>query len=285
MIDSLITYLPFSRINELKEFFLRNINSLKPFESVVYIDEVYSEYHKEILRERLPPFLKLKFGEWRDRSLCLLQIIEDFIEKDKNILIIDSDNLLPEDFKVLDDALEKKGYDFYNVLDFETKARELFLSRSISLGRVIINSKKINIYAYRVSGLWRGIFFVGPKQVVKISKYLFKKLNNEVISDLKKALMLMDLPVRRYLGDDTTLGFLYYYSNIKWVPYVIYTHHHPSQRFEKSVHKTTFKVLKAMALAQLARFLPKRKYPKVLWLFFRYKISQLGNGILNYLLR
>jgi hypothetical protein len=46
MINALITYLPFYRINEIEEYFMVNVNKIKALRNVVYVDNVFNEYQK-----------------------------------------------------------------------------------------------------------------------------------------------------------------------------------------------------------------------------------------------
>jgi Uma2 family endonuclease len=46
MINALITYLPFYRINEIEEYFMINVNKIRALRNVVYVDNVFNEYQK-----------------------------------------------------------------------------------------------------------------------------------------------------------------------------------------------------------------------------------------------
>lgn len=58
----LATYLPFYRIHEIAEYFVKNVEVVRPKTAVVYVDNVYRERQKEILAEVLPNGVEVKVG-------------------------------------------------------------------------------------------------------------------------------------------------------------------------------------------------------------------------------
>ncbi|MFP3130779.1 MAG: hypothetical protein RXR51_04260, partial [Nitrososphaeria archaeon] len=86
MINALITYLPFYRINEIEEYFMINLNKIKAFRNVVYVDNVFNEYQKNILKNHFPK-LEIKTCNWNDRNLCYIQILDDMIKEPTDALV------------------------------------------------------------------------------------------------------------------------------------------------------------------------------------------------------
>ncbi|MEM0272718.1 MAG: hypothetical protein QW514_09285 [Thermoprotei archaeon] len=279
MIDTLITYVPFYRVHEIKKYFAQNMANLKPNRSIVYVDNVFEEAQKNMLEQIFPNGVQLRTGNWKDRNLCFIQILKDMKSESSNALVVDSDNILEQGFRELDDALSKAGYSYYTVLDYECTTLKKFLSRSILLSKLELWGSKISVYGYRVIGTWKGIFFLGPKQAVKLDRQLLEKLDTHVIVDVENSLLKIEPDVRYHITDETTLGLIYYYSGIDVVPWVIFSHH---QRHDlsKTIDLRTRRMLNATARAQFARGMLKRKYGRMYWFYIRYKLSQIIYNLL-----
>ncbi|MEM3711536.1 MAG: hypothetical protein QW453_05785 [Thermoprotei archaeon] len=279
MIDTLITYLPFYRVHEIKKYFTQNVANLKPNRAIVYVDNVFDEVQKDILEQIFPNNIQLRTGNWKDRNLCFIQILKDMRSESSNVLVVDSDNILEQGFRELDDALSRAGYTYYTVLEKEYNLPEKLLSRSIELAKLELGGSSINVYGYRITGRWKSIFFVGPKQAVKLSRELLEKLDTHVISDVENSLLKIEPYIRYHISDETTLGLIYYYSGVAMMPWVIFSHHlgHDSN---KAIDLRSRRMLAATARAQFARKMLKRKYGRVYWFYVRYKLTQIIYNLL-----
>ncbi|WP_291999655.1 hypothetical protein [Caldivirga sp.] len=279
--DTLITYLPFYRIHEVIDYFMVNAKLLGVKHSIVYVDNVFKDRQVELLRRVLPEDVEIRYGNWRDRNLTFMRILRDAREEELDALVVDSDNLLEEELVNVDGELISR-FGYYTVLDHETKGRTLFLSRSIRLGEVNVNGRSVEVYGYRIPGFWKGVFFIGPKQAVRLSKPLLESINLSVLGKIEESLKNIEPGIRLYVSDETTLGLLLYYSGIKVMPWVTMSHHmhHGSTTIND---RKTLKLLVATAHAQLGRGLVARGMGgRVLWYLSRYKISQLLNFIISY---
>lgn len=278
MIDTLITYVPFYRVHEIIKYFSENVANLKPNRSIVYVDNVFEDSQKKLL-EQIFPSVQLRTGNWRDRNLCFIQILKDMKSESSNALVVDSDNILEQGFQELDDELVKAGYPYYTVLDHECPITKKYLSRSVKLSELEANGVRHSVYGYRVTGAWTGVFFLGPKQAVKLSKELLEKLDPRVVADVEASLSKIEAGVRIYVSDETTVGIIYYYSGVSTVPWVLFSHHlrHDSAR---TIDSRTRRMLIATAFAQLGRGMLKRRYRRVYWFYARYKLAQIGHTLL-----
>ncbi len=160
--------------------------------------------------------------------------------------MVDSDNVLDESITQIDSELVSK-YMHYTILDRETwerrEDRQRFLSRSVKL------QDEPQVYGYRIAGKWRGVFFIGPKQGVRLSKPLLESINTNMLDRLSDALKSIDSGIRRFLSDETTLGMLYYYSGIRITPPYIVASSHKHHGSDPSYHP----LIVAMAHAELGR--------------------------------
>ncbi|MGC9227273.1 hypothetical protein [Caldivirga sp.] len=279
--EALITYLPFYRVHEVLDYFLSNAKLMSVRRSIVYVDNVFKDRQLELLRRIIPEEVEIRYGNWRDRNLTFMRILRDAREEGLDALVVDSDNLLEEELVNVDGELISR-FGYYTVLDHETKGRALFLSRSIRLGEVNVNGRSIEVYGYRIPGFWKGVFFIGPKQAVRLSKPLLESINLSVLGKIEESLKNIEPGIRLYVSDETTLGLLLYYSGIRIMPWVTMSHHmHHGSTIVND--KRTLKLLVATAHAQLGRGLVARGMGgRVLWYLSRYKISQLLNFLVSY---
>ncbi|ABW00867.1 hypothetical protein [Caldivirga maquilingensis] len=279
--DTLITYLPFYRIHEVIDYFMVNAKLLNVKHRIVYVDNVFKDRQVELLRRILPEDVEVRYGNWRDRNLTFMRIIRDAKEEGLDALVVDSDNLLEDELAEADHELISK-FNYYTVLDHETKGRAIFLSRSIKLGDINVNGRSIEVYGYRIPGFWKAIFFIGPKQAVRLSKPLLDSVNLSTLGKIEESLRDMEPGIRLYVSDETTLGLLLYYSGVRVMPWVTMSHHmHHGSTTVNDMR--TLKLLVATAHAQLGRGLVARGMGgRVLWYLSRYKISQLLNFIVSY---
>ncbi|MGC8622120.1 MAG: hypothetical protein ACP5U0_09425 [Caldisphaera sp.] len=276
MIKKLITYLPFNRMREIETYFRKNIDNLKTENNIVYVDNVFNPAQLEILKNNYD-YVEIRGGNWNDRNLCFLQIIEDSINNPEDILVVDSDNVLNPNFQEIDETLTNKGYAFYNVADLSWETGKID-KRSKKIDSIIVNNHRIDVYTYKIYGIWREIFFIGPKQAVRLSPDLLKRINRQALLDLKKALNKIDIRLRNYISDETSIGFVYYYSGIKYIPWIAGTEHiyHSSSPL---TDKDTFRMLRAITLAKLGKELFGHGYNRIYWFYFRYKLAYIARSV------
>ncbi|MFB6470597.1 MAG: hypothetical protein TU36_005125 [Vulcanisaeta sp. AZ3] len=277
MIDALITYLPFYRIHEVEDYFLKNVEVIGVRRAVVYVDNVYTDRQKAVLSKVLPSGVEVVPGNWRDRNTCFLTIIRDAIEHGDNALVVDSDNEVWPDLQMIDDQLIS-SYGFYTILNNEA-AGLLASPRVMNLGVVSVNGREVRVYGYKIVGLTKGIYFIGPKQGVRLSPWLLKHIDVDFLNKLMNALQRVEPSIRNYISDEITLGILLYYSGIGVTPFIVWSHHryHGSMR---GTERPIIKTLVATAHARLGRELVRIKRDRrALWYFARYKLAQLLNGV------
>ncbi|MGC8542924.1 MAG: hypothetical protein ACP5NQ_03190 [Vulcanisaeta sp.] len=174
----LITYLPFYRIHEISEYFIKNIEIISPRAAIAYIDNVYHERQKEIISKVLPSNIDVITGNWRNRNSTWITILKDFFNFNDEIMVIDSDNIVEQTFPQIHSELRRMNM-IYTILDEETWKRNPrhLLVRSRKVSEIKVNNGTKPIYTYRIydnsiSAIFKGgsIFFIGPKQVVVLTK-------------------------------------------------------------------------------------------------------------------
>ncbi len=273
MIDLLVTYLQFGRINEIDAYFAKVVEATRPKCVRVYVDDVVDK-SQELLAKRLYAGYDVRCGAWFDRTLTLLQIIQDAKAEASDLLIVDSDNILHPDFAGFDDAMARKGYTSYNIMEEGFVEKGKYVARSRLLGYVDVGDRRIDVYSYRIPGSWHGVLYVGRKQAVRIGSELLGRLDPEVMADIEQAVRGVDPPLRPFLTDETTLGFLYYYSGVRELPWSVYSVH-AKHGAPTGTRRSTRRLLNSMAFCQFARGLSGRKYPRSVWLYWRYKASEI----------
>ncbi len=229
---TLVTYLPFYRMHEVIEYFIKNVELMKPRNAIVYIDNVFHERQKEIISKVIPNSIEVRVGNWRNRNNTWLAMLRDFHNIGDEIMVIDSDNVIDESMPSIHEELRK--YPLYSVLDEEAWSIVpwKFLIRSRRLGDIMVNNEIKPLYAYRVyddalSNIFRGIrggptFFIGPKQAIT-----FMKLPDiEIINRLERALGRVDPWLRSHISDETLLGIVAHLMGIVEVPWTIASHHY-----------------------------------------------------------
>jgi hypothetical protein len=138
-----------------------------------------------------------------------------------------------------------------------------------------VKSKKITVYSFRIPGFWRGIFFIGPKQAVRLSKNLLEKIDTKILRHVELALNNVEPELRQYLSDETVLGTILYYSGIKWIPWLEYSVHYTHGSIKES-NNLRKKLLVAMSFSRYAESLALKGYKRAMWMFARYKIAQIA---------
>lgn len=185
-------------------------------------------------------------------------------------MVIDSDNIIDKELTEIDAELVRK-YMFYTVLDHEAwereKDRKRFLSRSVRL------QDNPEVFGYRITGRWRGIFFLGPKQGVRLSRALLESINYGVLNKLSDALNNIDAGIKRFISDETTLGMLYYYSGFKITPFIVassHKHHGSDPGYHPLLVATAHKELGSRLLDMGWR---------MKWYYIRYKLTKVIHAL------
>lgn len=282
--DTIITYLPFHRLHEVLDYFIKNAELINVKHKVVYIDNIFTERQLDLLRRAIPEDVEIRHGNWRDRNLTFVRIFRDAKEENWDALVVDSDNILDKKLIKFDRELVSR-FGFYTVMDYAgikgPKAKGWW-DRSIKLGSIKVDDEEIEVYGFKIFNLWKTVFFIGPKQAVRLSRSLLESLNYSMLEKVEESLRDIDARVRSCLTDETVLGLLLFYSNIRVTPWVIMSHHmHHGSTETKDLR--TLKLLTATVHAQLGRRLLKKGLDKrILWYYIRYKTAQLYNFLVEY---
>jgi hypothetical protein len=271
LIETIVTHIPFHRMSDVQDYFTKNAMESGAKRSVVYVDDVFSPRQEDILRQQLGKSLEIRPGKWRDKNLTMIQILTDLKRENANALIIDSDNVLDSGFQELD---EKIGEDFYTVFEHGRRSMDtLDPARVTSLRSIIVQERKVEVSSYKiVGGIWKGIFYFGPKQAIRIGSQTFQRLNPELLASLEKSVRALPYGIGNQLADEATLGILFYYSGIRETPWIEFSTHvqaDPSGRGRYS------KVLKSLANSELARGMFSGARPRIYWYYLRYKLTEI----------
>jgi len=258
---------------------MRNVEVMKPRAAIVYVDNVYHEKQREILARVLSGNVEVRFGNWRNRNNTWLSMLRDFHTLGDEVMVVDSDNRVTEDLPRIHGEL--RGHPIYTILDEGSWRRYLqrFLIRSRKIGELSIDGNTKPLYAYKVydssiGGLFRGsrgpTFFIGPKQVVALTKLP----EPEILNKVERALDNVDVWLRGFISDETLLGVIAHLMGIREVPWTIASHH----LHHGSTPGGATKLLVAAAHYQFAKGLVRefgrpefRKYQ------FRYALSMVRN--------
>lgn len=272
----LVTYLPFYRIHEISEYFVKNIEILKPKVAVVYVDNVFHEKQKEALAKVAPEGIEVRIGNWRSRCATWITMLRDFHSLGDEIVVVDSDNVFEEFFPEVHSLL-KSRVSVYTILDEETYSLNTHLLRSLKLGELkLVNNVSKPLYAYRVydgslRSVFRGgsMFFIGPKQVV----VLMKLPDIEIINKLNRAMQRVDPHLRNHISDETILGVIMYLMGFKEVLWTIASRH-----YHHGSEAPLNKALVASAHLQFAKALVREFGMKELRLYaFKYTLALAKN--------
>jgi len=267
----LATYLPFYRIHEINTYFINNINVIHPKISFVFIDNVFNDEQKKILKRVLPDNIELKYGNWRNRNNTWIDMLKELQEIGSEALIVDSDNVIDSTLASLHPRL--KSYPIYTVLDEEAWKRNprpiLLRSRKFSE----FNGKEIYLYkVFSNKNVLKGgsLFFIGPKQVVALSKFP----ERELLDRVERALSRVDIWLRNFISDETLLGVIAHLMGIEEVPWVVASHH----LHHGSTPGKATEVLVAAAHRQFAKGLMREFGNREFYLYYlKYSASLLWN--------
>ncbi|MCS7366760.1 MAG: hypothetical protein DSO07_01850 [Thermoproteota archaeon] len=264
----LATQLPLYRIHEIDLYFLKNVEILKPKESVIFIDNVYHERQKEILRRILPADVSVRYGNWRNRHEAWLDILSEFNSGD--LVVIDSDNVVSPHFKKVMGLSEP----VIGVMDEgawnDERSRKEFLRRSTKAYEV----DGVPVYKFSTVSKKKGdaFFFFGPKQAVVFRKFP----DAEILEKLRRALKNVNPWLINLITDETTLAVICYLMGIKEIAWTIASHHYHHGSIKRDIKKDRFLI--ATAHAQLAKGLVGEFGLKEFKMYYmRYRLTQIRN--------
>jgi hypothetical protein len=202
----LITYLPISRIEDIREYQVENIRLLKPSEFVVFIDNVnYMREIEDMVRKTIEGLVdgeigvSVNFVNVGNRSETLLMALGD---AERGDVVVDSDVVLHSSFpSVLRTVMEMIGDNtqLIGVADVDGKpgSRDVMTKVSVGGGDYPITATRIVLNRRGHSPV-----FFGPKQAIIV--------NHNPIASYIDALMdvLGNVPrqVRQCIADETILG-------------------------------------------------------------------------------
>jgi len=113
----LVTYLPFHRIHEVGEYFLRNVQLIGPSEAIAYVDNVFRDEQRDILVRALSDAgVEVRMGNWRSRDVTWFQMLAD-LQGSEDLLFVDSDSVADEHFHEIHRQMEERG--MHGLLDRE----------------------------------------------------------------------------------------------------------------------------------------------------------------------
>ncbi len=279
MVHTLITYLPYARLFEVKKYLLENVSRVNPSRALVYVDDVYTQDQLDFLSHSVPEGVTVKPGYWGNRSTCFLQILTDLRgEGTPDALIVDSDNILDQEYTQIDRQMLSKGYDYYTVSDWGNKNPN-HIKRSVKLDEIQVNGERRDVFGYNLKGLWTSPFFLGPKQAVRVTQRFLQKLDPQIIKEVYDAVQSVDGALRNMISDETPIAITLYYSGVKITPWIICSTHYYDQSRLPPRRNHTRRLMKSTAYVEFARKLAKWKYRRMIWFYIRYKAAQLGRTI------
>lgn len=235
----LVTYMPFYRVHEVLDYFQKNVESVKPKSAIVYVDNVFHNKQKELLRNIIPSDIDVRVGNWRSRSGTWFTMLRD-LQGAGDVAIIDSDNVIDPMFPAVHPLM---NYDMYTILDREAWSRGApnIMVRSYKLGELTVNDTAITVFGYRIyepSLARKGTpLFIGPKQVV-----VYRKLPPlDLIGKVEEAFLDVPPELRPFINDEGVLGILAYLSGIRVTPWIVLSNHmhhgseHPPSKARKAI--------------------------------------------------
>jgi hypothetical protein len=265
----LVTQLPFYRIHEIDLYFLKNVEILKPEESIVLIDNVYHEKQKEILKRILPADVSVRYGNWRNRHETWLDIFSEF--NGSTLVAVDSDNVVEPHLREIIGILNEP---VVGIVDLETWNNEKSRNELLRRSRKYYEVNGLPIYRFPVISKKKGdaFFFFGPKQAV-----VFKKFPDiEILEKLRRALKNVNSWLINIITDETTLAVICYLMGIKETVWTIASHHYHHGSMKRDAKKDRFLI--ATAHAQLAKGLVREFGLKEFKTYYmRYRLAQIRN--------
>jgi len=227
----LVTYLPFNRIHEVEEYFMRNVQLIGPSEAMAYVDNVFRDEQRDILGRVLSDAgVEVRTGNWRSRDMTWFQMLAD-LQGSEDLLFVDSDSVADEHFHEIHRQMEAHG--MYGLLDREGWVRgggtgNAFARYSRLLGYISIDGgrRRRPFYEHRTynpSPLHKGsVFFIGPKQLV----FFRRAPDGDLVDRVRRAFLNVPSPLRQSVSDETILGLIAYLSGFRGVPWTIGSRHY-----------------------------------------------------------
>jgi len=202
----LITYLPISRIEDIREYQVENIRLLKPSEFVVFIDNVnYTREIGDMVRKSIEGLVdgridvSVNFVNVGNRSETLLMALSI---AERGDVIVDSDVILDSKFPhFLEIVKAMSGNDtqLIGIADANGKPGSRDTTMTIRIG-----NDEYSVAATRIVYNKRGhspVFF-GPKQAIIVNH----TPNKSVIDALIDGLGNVPRQIRQCIADETILG-------------------------------------------------------------------------------
>jgi len=271
----LVTYLPFHRIHEVGEYFLRSVENAGAEESMVFVDNVFHPSQRRILEREL--HIPFEAGNWGSRGATWFAMLRGLGGRGE-VVFVDSDNVLDPGFREVTGRIPG---DAYGILDWEEWGRGAvhFARRSSPSGELDLGGRRLPLFAYRVydgsaAGLLRGgsVFFFGPKQAVGLRRFP----GPDLVERVERAFLGVQHDLRRLISDETVLGVLMHLMGIGEVPWTVASHHY----HHGSTPGQAFKPFVAMAHAQFGRNLyAEFRRPEFRRYWLKYRLSFLRNGL------
>ena len=187
---TLVTYLPFYRIHEVNEYFMKNFEMLRPRHAIVYVDNVYHERQREIISRVTPSDIEVRFGHWRNRSNTWLAMLRDFLNVNDAVVVVDSDVILTKSFTE----------DYKKFLPLGKMIGVEDIKIGLKSRDIVINGIPYTRVAYYKRG--HSPIFFGPKQAVIINH----RINADAITILERALNEVPVSIRNCVADEVILG-------------------------------------------------------------------------------
>lgn len=271
----IVTLVPFYRIHEINTYFIKNSILVNAEEKIVYVDNVYSEKQLDLLRQILPN-VKIKGGNWRNIPGTFLSILKE-MQNFNEMIIIDSDNLLDEDFLEVNNKIKS---DLYTLTEHSSWNSKNNMERSRKIGVIQTSHSERPLMAYKVfSPKLRQLgsnFSIGPKQAI----ILRKNIDLGILKKIEAAFNDIPPELRPYLSDESILGIIAYLSGYKEIPWTIGTTHMHHGSIPKA--SRIRKILVPEAYYKFAKSLQQHlkgyNLNKELMIFkLRYKISLIKN--------
>jgi hypothetical protein len=271
LINRLVTYVPFERLHEIENYFLKNKDIIRPSRSIVFVDGEIP-WQADVVKQRLPPDIEVRYGTWGNGPACVIDILTYLKLEPSNTLIVDSDNVLDPDFLNLEPLIAEK-YDLYAIQNHDDTIGPIYEKRS---NYVCTLSDGHRVFEYRIPGHYNGILNIGPKQAIRLGGSSLGRLSQRVLDDMKVAVLSIDFKLRRFLADETNWGTILYYSGIERTPWTYGSTHYQRKSPQYSVPSRY--VANATACTVYGKKM-MRRYRRYILYYLRYKLAVIHRAI------
>ncbi len=271
MIDRLVTYVPFDRLHEIEKYFLKNKEIVNPNHSIIFMDGEL-DWQAEVVMQRLPGDIEVVYGTWGNGPACVIDILSYLKRAPADTLIVDSDNVLDPDFPTIEQLMLGR-YDLYSIQNHDDSIGPVYEKRSNYICTLADNHK---VFEYKIPGHYNGILNIGPKQAIRLGCATLTNLDQQVLDDMKAAVVSIDFKLRRFLADETNWGTILYYSGIKRTPWVYGSTHFQRKSPQYSVPSRY--VANATACTAYGKKM-MRKYRRYILYYLRYKLAVIHRAL------